>query len=59
MIGLTPDDVEARLGRPDRRSQVVTQGAVRIQWVYGAGQRGSQYINFVKRPGAPATVVGR
>jgi hypothetical protein len=59
LIGLTPADVEARLGKPDRRSQLVTQGAVQIQWVYGAGQRGSQFVNFLKRPGAPPTVVGR
>ncbi|GIW88768.1 MAG: hypothetical protein KatS3mg108_3092 [Isosphaeraceae bacterium] len=59
LLGLTPEEVEAQLGTPDRRSQIVTQGDVRIQWIYGAGQRSTQYVNFQRRPGAPPTVIGR
>lgn len=59
LLRLTPAEVVARLGKPDHKSQVVTQGIVTIQWVYEGARGSTQYIIFRKQAGLPATVVGR
>ncbi len=59
LLRLTPAEVVARLGKPDHKSQVVTQGIVTIQWVYKGIRGSTQYIVFRKQAGLPATVVGR
>lgn len=47
--GLTRQEVRGRLGKPDYIARVGTQGQVVEQWIY-EGLKGTQYINFVKRP---------
>jgi hypothetical protein len=59
LLRLTPAEVVARLGKPDRKSQVVTQGIVTIQWVYKGARGSTQYLIFRKQAGLPPTVVGR
>lgn len=61
MIGLTRDEVRSRLGAPNRISRSATSGQVTEQWIYqGLGPRqGAQSINFLVRPGQPATVIRR
>lgn len=59
LLRLTPQEVVARLGKPDHKSQVVTQGIVMIQWTYRTSRGSTQYILFRKQAGLPATVIGR
>jgi hypothetical protein len=60
IVGLTPEEVAAQLGQPNRRSQALTQGRVTIQWVYtGSGGRTQFVVQFVKQPGFPARAVSR
>lgn len=59
LIGLTPEEVTARLGKPDRKSQSITQARGMIQWVYLGAGNSTQYIYFEKRPGYPPQVVVR
>lgn len=59
LLGLTPEEVVARLGKPDRKSQSVTQGRGMIQWVYLGNNANAQYVYFEKRPGFPPQVVAR
>jgi hypothetical protein len=59
LIGLTQEEILAQLGKPLRRSVSITQGSVLLQWTYQASRGGTLYINFVRRAGAPATVVSR
>lgn len=56
---LSLDDVQARLGRPDRKSQVITQNRVLLQWIYEGTRGRTQVINFIREPGAPARVLSR
>lgn len=57
LIGMTPEEVVSRLGKPDRKSQVITQARGTIQWVYQGDGTSAQYINFEKRPGYPPQVI--
>jgi tetratricopeptide (TPR) repeat protein len=59
LLRLTPAEVVARLGKPDHKSQVITQGIVTIQWVYKGVRGSTQYIIFRKQAGLPPTVIGR
>jgi len=59
LLGLTPDEVLARQGKPSHRSILMTQGGLLIQWIYETGQGGRSVVTFVQRPGSPPTVVSR
>jgi hypothetical protein len=59
LMGLSPDEVKARLGTPDRRSIEVTQGTLVQQWFYQGARGARQVVVFHNRPGNPPTVVSR
>lgn len=60
LLGLMPEEVERRMGgKPNMKSQIVTQGNILIQWVYSTRAGQGQYITFQQRPGAPPTVISR
>jgi tetratricopeptide (TPR) repeat protein len=51
LLNASPDQVRARMGgEPVRKYRSATQGRLMEQWVY-PNPRGSQYINFLLRPG--------
>ena len=55
--GMTRAQVLAKLGgKPDRIVRNATQGQVLEQWIY-QGDRRSQVVNFVQRPGVPQPTV--
>ena len=55
-LGLTTDEVIAKLGKPDRVCRVATQGKLSIQWTY-SGTKGAQYLDFSQRLGDPQPIV--
>ncbi len=59
LLGLTPAEVIAQLGKPDRKSQSISQARATIQWVYLGVGNTPQYIYFEKRPGYPPQVIAR
>jgi hypothetical protein len=59
LLDLTPAEVTARLGKPDRKSQSMTQDRVTMQWTYLGARGSTQVILFVKQPGYPPRVIGR
>ncbi|WZO96904.1 hypothetical protein EP7_003911 [Isosphaeraceae bacterium EP7] len=55
--GMTRSQVMTKLGgKPDRVVRNATQGQVLEQWIY-RGERRSQIVNFVQRPGVPQPTV--
>jgi hypothetical protein len=51
LLNATPEQVLTTMGSaPTRKIRCATQGGVIEQWVY-AGERGSQHIDFLLRPG--------
>ena len=59
LIGLTLEEILSQRGKPDRRSVLITQGNLLIQWGYALQRGGTEYIDFVQRPGSPAIVESR
>lgn len=55
--GLTRQQVVTKMGgRPDQVVRSATQGQIVEQWIYRS-QKGTQYVNFVRRPNSPVPVV--
>lgn len=59
LVGRTREEVRGLLGRPNSIARSAGQGQLIEQWIYaGQGGRGTQYINFLVKPGqSRATVV--
>ena len=55
--GLTRREVFQQLGRPKTIVRSYTQGRLSEQWIYEAGLKRTQFVNFVKRPDMPEALV--